>query len=151
MARVFRARIGRQRITKGIRPSEASYTRSIRSQMEQLEQNLSAVITQLKDVTPAVLEVALRPTFQKALNRTPVDTGDLKASGYLETRTGTHVKAEIGFGKRGNPHYTAFVHERVDVPHKAPTQAKFLQSAIEEDLDEIPKRLERAYEGMLKS
>lgn len=146
VARSFRARVGRQRIAKSVNPIEASYTRSIREQMKQVEENISAVVNELKDVTADVLDEALRPTFEKALIFTPVDSGDLKASGFLETRSSQNrVQAELGFGKGGKPEYAVFVHERTDLNHKAPTKAKFLQAAIEEDLDDIPGRLVKAY------
>lgn len=146
VARSFRARVGRQRIKKGLNPADASYTRSLREQMKRIEENLSAVINQLKDVTAEVLEDALRPTFEKALMFTPVDTGKLKASGFLITRDSSkRVQAEMGFGKGGVPDYALRVHEDLNLNHKAPTKAKFLQSAIEEDIDEIPGRLIQAY------
>ena len=146
VARSFRARVGRQRITKGLNPADASYTRSLRDQMKRVEDNLSAVINQLEGVTAEVLEDALRPTFEKALNFTPVDTGELKASGFLITGgTRKRILAEMGFGKGGLPDYTLRVHEDLNLNHKAPTKAKFLQAAIEEDIDEMAGRLVRAY------
>ena len=146
VARSFRARVGRQRITKGLNPADASYTRSLRDQMKRVEENLSAVINQLEGVTAEVLEDALRPTFEKALSFTPVDTGDLKASGFLITRDSQkRVQAEMGFGKGGKPDYALRVHEDLNLNHKAPTKAKFLQAAVEEDIDKMAGRLVTAY------
>ena len=146
VARSFRGRVGRQRITKGVDPSDASYTRGLREQMKQVEENLSVVINNLKDVTADVLDEALRPTFNKALEFTPVDTGDLKASGFLVTGgTRKRILAEMGFGKGGLPDYAVRVHEDLNLQHKAPTKAKFLQAALEEDIDKIPIRLKKAY------
>jgi hypothetical protein len=119
--------------------------------MKQIGDNYSAMISQLKGVTPSVLEDALLPTFKKAIKYTPVDTGALRESGYLETsREGRNVRAEVGFGKGGEPTYAAIVHERTDLNHKAPTRAKFLQTALEEDFGVILKRIQKAYRDKLK-
>lgn len=60
---------------------------------------------------------------------TPVDTGALQASGTVEPaelEASGNIKAQIGF----NTDYAAAVHERLDVQHEAPGQAKFLATAI---------------------
>lgn len=146
MANFIIPKVGRVRISKTLKPSVASYTRSVREQMKQIEKNYSAVINQLRGVTPSVLEEALRPTFDKSQEYVPVDTGDLKASGYLEVkREGKDTRAEMGYGKGGDPNYAAFVHERTDINHQSPTRAKFLQSAIEEDFGLLLDRVKAAF------
>lgn len=146
MARSFRARVGSQRITHNLRPSEAGYARAIRQQMKALEDSISAVINELVDVTPDVLDEALRPTFEKSQKYVPVQTGALKASGYLNVdQAYGHIRVEIGYGKAGDPFYAPYVHERMDLHHQAPTKAKFLQSAIEEDAQAIPQRIRIGY------
>lgn len=144
--RLFRARVGTQRIAKSLRPSQAAYTRTIRKQMEQLERNLSKVMAELDDVTSQVLETALRPTFNKSQKFTPKDTGALRESGFLTVdKVARGTRIQIGYGKAGKPPYAVFVHERTDLNHQAPTKAKFLQTALEEDSDVIPQRLLKAY------
>lgn len=142
----FKARIGVQRISGSLNPSQASYTRNIRSQMQSIEKEIDRFIQTVKDVTPEVLMDALDPTFKKALSYTPVLTGDLRASGYLLTRVRMgKIEGEIGFGKGGFPHYAVYVHERTDLMHKAPTRSKFLQAAVMEDMRKFPSRLRAAY------
>lgn len=141
MVQRVRARIGRQRIGGSVRPSEASYTRSIRSQMDTILENFNRVVNGLEEISADGLEYALRPTFEKSQELVPVDTGDLKNSGYLEVRrTARGVAAEIGYSKGGNPHYGPFVHETLEFYHEPPTQAKFLEQPLIEDRDEIVKR-----------
>lgn len=116
--------------------------RNARAEMAAIVAELKRRINAIKEATPAALEEALTPTFAKAIAYTPVATGKLRASGYMEMKQGIRgPEIEIGFGKGGNPSYAAYVHEMVNIPHAAPTRAKFLQSAIEEDIDIIPKRI----------
>ncbi len=146
----FRAKVGSQRITKALNPAEASYTRNIRAQMDQIEKNVSAFFGHVKSVTPDVLIVALKPTFEKSQVYVPYDTGDLHKSGYLEVeQKGSRIQAEIGYGKGSNPHYAAYVHEMTHIAHKEPTRSKYLQSAIEEDANDIPKRLRNAFKSQV--
>lgn len=142
----FKARIGRQRLTGTVDPTEASYTRSIREQMRVIEQNVTNFFSSVKSATPTVLKEALQPTFEKSQTYVPVDTGDLKESGYLEvSQKGDLIRAEIGYGKAGDPFYAAYVHERTDVAHAAPTRSKFLQAAVMEDMQKLNRRLVAAY------
>ncbi len=139
----IKARVGRGAIRKTLDPSSASYTRQIRAQIKEIEEALSEFASAVEDQAPEIVENALRPTFEKSQKYVPVDTGDLKKSGFLEVRKTDRgiVKAEIGYGKGGKPPYAVFVHERTDLKHKSPTRAKFLQAALEEDFHQIQKRL----------
>lgn len=58
----------------------------------------------------------------------PVETGALKASAVAEPATvnGHTITMVLGF----NTDYAAAVHERLDLHHAAPTQAKFLETAM---------------------
>jgi len=59
---------------------------------------------------------------------TPIDTGHLRGSGRADPPaiTGNRVTCRFGF----NAVYAAAVHERLDLSHAAPTQAKFLETTI---------------------
>jgi hypothetical protein len=86
----------------------------------------------MEGVTAAAVVEALEPTKDKAVSYTPVKTGALAASVYLEEmqfRKG--ARAELGFAKGGDPEYAIIVHE-MDYSHAAPTSKKFLQRALEE-------------------
>ena len=146
----FRARVGVQRVHGSLDPAQASYTRSIREQMREIERNYTKFVNSTTSATPRILEEALKPTFMKSQKYTPLDTGALRASGYLEVRkVGDKVRAEIGYGKGGKPYYAVFVHEMLHLAHKAPTRAKFLQSALEEDANAIVARIRKAYRRLV--
>ena len=136
MARRARFRVGPQRIAQGLNPSSASYTRAIRSQMVSIEKGFTRLLDTVKATTPAAVEAMLRPVFDRSQILVPVKTGVLKASGYLEIRTGLgdRVVGEVGYGKGNNPPYAPFVHENLDAHHAVPTQAKFLEQAVNEEL-----------------
>lgn len=139
------ASVGKVRMS-ATKPGENTYTRSMKASFKNILKNFQKVIDWTDQNSADILIDALAPTFEKAKDYTPVDTGRLKASGYLEKDTTTKIpRVVIGFGYRGNPDYASFVHERVDIPHKAPTRAKFLSSALEEDQVEIQKRIVLGY------
>lgn len=142
----FRGTVGTRRISGTLNPAQASYTRAIRQQMKAIENSVTDFINTVRNVTPRVLDKALRPTFDKSQVRVPKDTGELKASGFLEVKKkGKVVQADMGYGLAGKPFYAVYVHERTDVAHAAPTTAKFLQAPIQEDLPKLNARLKKAY------
>lgn len=134
--------VGRQRITKNTTPFEASYVRDVNAQFASIMKNMQKVVDTIDNITPDILIDALQPTFEKSQEYVPVDTGELKKSGFLEKDFSTkHPRVLIGYGRGGFPHYAAHVHERVDIPHEAPTRAKFLSSALQEDAVVIQDRI----------
>lgn len=140
----FSASLGRKVFRGGRRAmtSERDFAQSIRAQMGAIEQSYAAWIGNIDDQGAEILLEALRPTFDKSQILVPVDTGALKESGYLEARQQRgHSQVEIGYGRAGQPEYTVFVHENLDVAHQPPTQAKFLQDPLEEDEPDIQERL----------
>jgi len=115
--------------------------------MLEVERNLSLFLIDLKKVTPEILIDSLTPTFKKSLVYVPKKTLALMHSGYLEVRErGTVIQAELGYGRGGIPHYAVYVHEATWIPHQAPTRSKYLQAAIEEDIDAIAKRVVKGYQ-----
>lgn len=148
--RLVRARVGAARISADTEPSEASYTRLIREQMKGIEQALSEVVRQISEATPEILAEALQPTFDKSQTYVPVKSGELKKSGYLEVRKGAAgATVEIGYARRGYPPYAVFVHELTSYQHQTPTRSKFLQAAIEEDMEAIQGRIASAYRKLV--
>ncbi len=114
----------------------------MKTAFKQLADDLTWYFKQLKDGLPEDLKEALEPTLNLSKEYCPVDTGKLVGSAYLETeqfRGGS--RAEIGYARNGDPDYAVIVHEQVHVGHKAPTSAKFLQRAIDEDYHNILQRL----------
>ena len=143
----IKLRAGRFAIRGTLDPVSANYTRQMRTQMKGIEANLKEVLNAIEEHSVGALDRILRPTFELSQKYVPVDTGDLKASGFLEVSTSSagRVNATIGYGKGGRPPYTVFVHEMTEVHHTPPTRSKFLQAAIEEDLDDIQGRIAEEY------
>lgn len=82
----------------------------------------------------------------EAKKRTPVDTGTLRASGYVEPpkRSGRNISVTLGFGGAAEA-YALYVHEDLEAFHKT-GQAKFLESVLKESApsmaDRIAKRID---------
>lgn len=111
----------------------ANYTRAMKAQMDQIVLRLSKTIKGIKNVTPEAIKAGLQPIMDLSQTYVPVDSGDLKRSGFIETRqTSTGVRAWIGYAKGGTPHYAAWVHEMMHIPHAKGKSAKFLERAVNE-------------------
>lgn len=65
----------------------------------------------------------------EAKQRTPVDMGILRASGYVEARQDGMV--ELGFGGAAGA-YAVKQHEDLSLNHPGGGQAKFLESAVDD-------------------
>lgn len=72
--------------------------------------------------------------LELAKYRTPVDTGELKSSGVMNTLSawGSHeTSVQLSFGTFGaSQDYAIYVHENLEAEHTPPTRSKFLESAI---------------------
>lgn len=127
-------------------PSEPDYVESIRTQFKHLQLLLANAFKQVEDATPEILLDVLQPTFAKSQVYCPKLTHKLVNSGYLViTKFRGSPRVEMGYGRGGDPFYAAYVHERVDIPHRPPTRSKFLQAAMQEDIRYIRVRLEKRY------
>lgn len=123
-------------------PSSSAYASRVRRQMAQVVNNLEKVVGNLTAATPVAIFEALQPTFQKAKVYTPRETGRMVASGYLEiTNRGERPRVEMGFARGGQPDYTVLQHENLEFFHTPPTRAKFLQSAVNEDMGKFLTRI----------
>lgn len=88
---------------------------------------------------PLAIVDGLTPTLELARDTyCPIQTGALRESAYLEAKLGGQgVEAEIGFARGGTPDYAVIVHENPAAYHKPPTQAKFLERAVNETAGNI--------------
>lgn len=129
-------------------PTEAGYVESIKRQTKSMTDRLIDIMNQFKDVSEDLMVEALQPTFEKSQMYCPIDTGALRASGYLE-KAGFrgNPRVEIGYARGGQPDYAVRVHENMEWNHAIPTRAKWLQAAVLEDTDAIYDRLGRLYKG----
>lgn len=73
---------------------------------------------------------------------TPIEFGNLRASGQVEgpTLEGGSLEVTIGFGGASAP-YALYVHERLDAYHEPPTQAKFLETTVNEHAKDFAGRM----------
>lgn len=146
IARRIRGRIGNPRS----RGSGSDARREAAAAMASAEYKLTRLINKIEGATPAALEYALEPMFDKSWLYTPVDTGALKLSGYLEAeQTPRGATAVIGYAADGNPGYAVFVHEMIGFKHEPPTRSKFLEAAMYEHLDEVLPRVRDFLAGVV--
>ena len=140
--RRLRGAIGSRRLSRGGDTSIANATRQTRMQMKAIEDEYAKFVHLFKDATPEMLEFAVKPILDRSLELVPQLTGELYESGYIEAkRTPKGGRVTVGYAKGGVPSYAVYVHERMDLKHRAPTQAKFLQQAMSENIEEVPGRL----------
>lgn len=138
-----RMQVGKIRSTGSKHAWEPGYVDAINSQMRQLEDLVNQIVRSLGESAPLVAYNALVPTINKATNvYCPIDTGELRASAYLEiVPNRTRPVVEIGFARGGTPVYAVIVHENLIFHHEPPTRAKFLEEAVYEDIGDIGDRL----------
>jgi hypothetical protein len=144
----FRLDVGKIRSTGAKYPWEPGYIKSIRTQLDDLQKAMKAIVASFENTTPEICMEALRPTFEKSKVYCPKDTGLLVSSAYLEIAGFRgQRRVEMGYARGGNPHYAVVVHENLEMKHKSPTRAKWLEVAVAEDLIDI---MEGIAEGMAK-
>jgi hypothetical protein len=91
-------------------------------------------------------------TMEAAKRITPYFAGALRASGKVEKpkRDANVVSIDITFGGAAAP-YALWVHERVDLHHQPPTQAKFLESAALERAPQYTRHLAERMAQILRA
>ena len=94
------------------------------------------------DVAGAAYE-EMEIEMAEAKQRTPVDTGVLRASGFVNppARRGRAFEIVLGFGGPAKD-YAIPQHERLDYFHEV-GQAKYLESVLDENRDQYPQRIAR--------
>ena len=144
--------LGRVRVTRAVgSPTEAGYVKSMRDQADAIAKKLENIIKGVQGVTPIAIIDALEPIKDRSLELVPVDTGALKRSFFIETRqTASGSRVVMGYGKAGNPWYAALVHENLFFRHAKGKSAKFLEIAVNENIDKFSGRLRYNMEFGLK-
>jgi len=109
---------------------------SARADMADIISRYEAFVSGLKDMTPTVLFNALQPVFNRSQIYVPKKTGALAASGEINVfpLAGDSAEGEIVYGN-SEAWYASLVHEYVWLNHAAPTRSKYLQAALEEEID----------------
>lgn len=142
--------IGRVRVTRVVSVSEAGYIRNMRKQADNIVGKLVMIANRFRDATPGAIRYALQPIYEQSQIYVPVRTGKLKRSGFILAEAEKHsgrVRALIGYARHGQPHYAAFVHEMIHIPHAGVTQAKFLEKAVREKIWTFKARLVESYKA----
>jgi len=98
--------------------------------LETVMANLNRAVNDIEGGTLAGLLEAGHAIERSAKGRVPVDTGNLKNSGY--TRKAGPRSVEVGFQAA----YAVYVHENLEARHPV-GEAKYLQRAITENEDDI--------------
>lgn len=138
--------------------------------LAQLQRKLKRIPVEMQRAAEAGLFEAGSIMLGDAQGRVPVDTGNLRASGFvvtttlqnlgesarptaeataMVTRTETEVTAVVGFGGPSAP-YALVQHERTDFHHTV-GEAKYLENAVKAHAAEVPvilaAHMERAARG----
>lgn len=127
-------------------PFDNNFANNVATQVKHLEENYAAWVEHMKIQAGDILYGALQPTFEISQERVPYLTGALHDSGYLDVgQEGYKTVVHIGYAEDGDPEYAAFVHEDPIAYHKPPTSYKFLQGPLEEDSENIKRRIEQGF------
>ena len=117
--------------------------------LKKLDQEIKRVLAGVEGATRAGIRKAALVVFERSQELVPRDTNALWKSGFVETVRGEkeNLKAPtgigpvfiIGYDKNNEAPHAVFVHEILENQHKPPTQAKFLQTALHENMRKIPQ------------
>ncbi len=133
--------IGRQNKTKALSPRDAGYVADMRRQAKGIRDTLVKALAAIENVTPQAMIYGAQPMFDESQILVPMDTGALRASGFLRVADGNKQRVELGYAKGGLPPYGALVHERMDTFHAPPTQAKFLEEGVKRHTGQFLNRV----------
>lgn len=104
--------------------------------LERVIRNINAEVKKIEGRTTAGLLAAGLKVQAEAQRRTPVDTGNLRASAYTRRAQDDATKVEVGFAAA----YALPVHENLEAHHPV-GQAKFLESALVDLADEVVRTI----------
>lgn len=104
---------------------------------------LQQVIHEAPTVVAQALFEEAEIEMTEARERTPVETGDLRRSGFVQPPEIDRdaVSVTLGFGGPAAP-YAVYVHENLEAFHPV-GQAKFLESTLLESVPHLPARIAR--------
>lgn len=110
---------------------------------------LGKLVTKASTTAGRALREEAEIEMTEAKQRTPVDTGALRASGRVEGPEirGEEVSVTFQFGDAAAP-YALYVHENMDAFHKV-GQAKFLESTLIESQPYLAARIAKRIKDML--
>ena len=115
--------------------------RNLDLEIKNLNLNLNSALAKIEMGINRGIEIAALKLAVRAMELTPRDTGALRASQFIEgisfksnskKPTGINPFMIVGYDRNNEAPHAVFVHERLDVRHDSPTQAKFLTTAFNE-------------------
>lgn len=126
-------------------------TKTAQADMANIIKRYSDLIKHLQGVTPEAIYDALEPVFDKSQEYVPKQTGLLAESGEMNINqlSDGRIEGEITYGGSG-AWYASLVHELVYVSHAPPTRSKYLQAALEEEMDNFLTSIMLHYTGVFK-
>lgn len=113
-----------------------SSTQNARQDMAEIIRRYETLIRHLENITPQILFNAVQPVRNRAAVYVPKKTGALAASERIQfgVSEGGKPMVSLTYGDE-SAWYAAIVHEMVGLNHESPTRAKYLQAALEEEMD----------------
>ena len=122
-------------------------TSKVIGDMKEITENLNRVLEQVESATLEGLMRFGRAILERSNFYVPKDTGTLEKSGFVSmtggerpsVSAGASPAVTVGYDGNGEAPYAVFVHELLHLQHKPPTQAKFLQQAMEEIRNEAER------------
>jgi hypothetical protein len=108
-----------------------------------MQKKLRVVKHKYPDICARALYQEAQIEMTEAKRRTPVDTGVLRASGFVQfpERKGRLIFITLAFGGAAET-YAVIVHEDLEAHHRI-GQAKFLESVLNESLPYMASRIAR--------
>lgn len=120
-------------------------------ELKAIDRRLRKRLAEIEGATQSGLRKAAFAIKKRSLELTPVDTGALYKSAFIETLSdvaqsstpkGINPVVLVGYDRNNEAPHAVFVHEiferdGVFIRHDPPTQAKFLQTAVHELQNEI--------------
>ncbi len=120
-----------------------------RAALNEISKNLIRAFNQLSEATQEGTKIAAEKILKRSLELCPIDTGALRTSARVISpkRSRKEVRGKISaagidpvfvvYDHGGKAPYAVFVHEILRYRHDPPTQAKFLQTAMDEAAAEV--------------
>lgn len=113
----------------------------IRGPVSNLMRNINRWSKHVMENADAVLYNAMVPAYNRSRLYCPKDTKLLVNSSVLATTVagerGGQATVSLSYGAGGAVWYAIYTHEMISYKHAAPTRAKFLESAIREQMSQI--------------
>lgn len=143
---VPRVSVGARRVSEKVNPLEYD----AQKQFRKVEKEVQNFIGHVKANMGGVLLDGLERILDYSKELCPKDTGKLVESGYVATsKIGRNmIAAEVGYAKGGHPDYALIVHEDLTKHHEEPTQAKFLEDAVYDNIDDLADFIKMASKDM---